>query len=75
MKLYENILINLLNDISNPINIEKIFHDKCYITLEKIRDIILDDSLTDPECFEKIEQIVLLFEEIGSNGGNRHDFS
>ena len=46
----------------------------CYKTLEKIRDIIRDDSLDDPECFMKIEEIICAFEEIGSSGGNRHDF-
>ena len=46
----------------------------CYQTLKKIKAIIEDDSLDDPECFYRIEQIVCAFEEIGSDGGNRHDF-
>ena len=40
----------------------------------KIKAIIEDDSLEDKECFRKIEEIVCAFEEIGSNGGSRHDF-
>ncbi|WP_209344536.1 hypothetical protein [Flavonifractor sp. AGMB03687] len=45
-----------------------------YQALCQIREILRDDSLSDPECFEKIERIVCLFEQIGSNCGSRHDF-
>lgn len=46
----------------------------CYQTLEKIRDIIADDSLDDPECFMKIDKIVRLFWEMGGGYCSRHDF-
>lgn len=46
----------------------------CYRTLCSIRGLLADDSLDDRECFQKIEQIVCLFEESGSNAGTRHDF-
>ena len=46
----------------------------CYHTLKKIKAVLEDDSLDDVSCFQRIEQIVCLFEEIGSDGGNRHDF-
>ena len=36
--------------------------------------VIEDDSLEDDECFMKIEEIVCAFENLGSGGGNRHDF-
>lgn len=39
--------------------------------LQKIKTIIENDSLSDFECIEKI---VCVFEAIGSDGGNRHDF-
>lgn len=45
-----------------------------YQALCQIREILRDDSLSDPECFEKIERIVCLFEQMGSNCGSRHDF-
>ncbi|MEE1055782.1 MAG: hypothetical protein UH239_00850 [Acutalibacteraceae bacterium] len=45
-----------------------------YKALQKIKTIIEDDSLEDKECFMKIEEIVCLFEALGSDGGNRHDF-
>ena len=74
MELYESILINALEKSARG-NINDILHDECYIALKKIKAIIEDDSLDDNQCFEKIEQIVLLFEQMGSDGGGRHDFS
>ena len=47
---------------------------KSYQALEKIRDIIADDSLDDPECFMKIDEIVRLFWEMGGGYCSRHDF-
>ena len=47
---------------------------QCYQTLCKIQKIVRDDTLEDPECFERIERIICAFEAIGSDGGNRHDF-
>ncbi len=81
MELYKEILIKVLKScevnitFSNlDINAEKIIELECYITLQKIKTIIEDDSLEDKECFMKIEKIICLFEELGSDGGNRHDF-
>lgn len=42
--------------------------------LEKIRRVLDDDRLDDQECFWRIEEIVKIYEEIGSNAGTRHDF-
>lgn len=42
--------------------------------LEKIRRVLNDDRLDDQTCFWKIEEIVKIYEEIGSNAGTRHDF-
>ena len=47
---------------------------RCYRALQKIKAIIEDDRLDDKECFQKIEEIICVFEEVGSNGGIRHDF-
>lgn len=47
----------------------------CYRALEEIRDIIRDESLSDKECFQKIEEIVCVLESLGSGGQGRHDFS
>ncbi|MDD6408256.1 MAG: hypothetical protein PUF98_00560 [Oscillibacter sp.] len=42
--------------------------------LLKIRDILADETLNDEACFQKIEAIVSLFEEMGISPGGRHDF-
>lgn len=82
MVLYEELLLHLLQtqprmeitfpnlDISPNVYIES----RCYQALQKIRDILRDDNLTDNDCFSKIEAIVCLLEEMGIDTGNRHDF-
>lgn len=81
MELYKEILAHAL--ICGEIQItfsgqepdvSKIIEGKCCKALQKIKTITEDDSLDDKECFMKIEEIVCALEEIGSNGGNRHDF-
>ena len=42
--------------------------------LERIRKIIADESLDDPECFQRIEAIVGALEQNGIDCGMRHDF-
>lgn len=81
MDLYKEILFHILEEetfeirfTNLQIDINKIIENECYKTLEKIKNIICDDSLDDSECFMKIEEIVSAFEKTGSNGGNRHDF-
>ena len=54
--------------------IGEIVEGRCYQTLQKIREILDDEALDDAECFKRIEKIVCALEEIGSNGGCRHDF-
>lgn len=56
------------------IDAPKITEGICYRTLKAIRQVLADDSISDGDCFQRIEQIVLLFEEIGSDCGTRHDF-
>lgn len=55
-------------------NAQKAVENECYKALQKIKAIISDDSLDDPECFIKIEEIVCALEAIGSSGSSRHDF-
>ena len=80
MELYEEILLGLLKKdsglhVQTKAQLSCIVEQTCYQTLKKIKAIIEDDSLEDRECFYKIEQIICLLEEIGSDGGNHHDFS
>ena len=81
MDLFKEILVKVFTDEEKIIifpNIKlsavDIIEMECYKTLCKIKGIIEDDSLADAECFQHIEAIVCLFEELGSNGGGRHDF-
>lgn len=81
MELYKEILAHALMHGEVQIffpdretDISKIVECACYKALQKIKAIIEDDSLEDKECFMKIEEIVCVLEEIGSNGGTRHDF-
>ena len=62
--------INLEIDREAISTVEK----ECIIVLGRIRTILADDSLDDPECFERIERIVCEMESIGLNCGSRHDF-
>lgn len=81
MELYKEILAQILKSeeihITFPnvqIDAAKIVELECYKALQKIKAVIEDDSLDDKSCFMKIEEIVRIFEDLGSNGGNRHDF-
>lgn len=75
MELYNEILSKLAKekDIAE-IDKVKLVEMECYKVLKDIKDIIEDDGLEDAECFYRIEEIVKLFERLGSDGGSRHDF-
>lgn len=72
MELYEEIINSSI--VLPEIHAEKIVEKKCYQALREIQRIIRDDKLSDKECFMKIEQIICVFEALGSDGGTRHDF-
>ena len=81
MQLYKEILTQILSNqeihITFPnlnINPTVIIQSESYQALQKIKAVITDDSLSDSECFMKIEEIISIFETLGCNGGTRHDF-
>ena len=82
MELYQEILCHVFANekiqVSFPelinTDVTRIVELECYKALCKIKAILEDDSLADSECFQQIEEIVCAFEELGSGGGNRHDF-
>ena len=81
MELYKEILAHALAyeqlNIHFPtlkLNAAEIVEGECYKALQKIKAIIENDALDDAECFERIEEVVCVFEEMGSSGGGRHDF-
>jgi len=47
---------------------------RCYQALKQIKTIIEKEEPEDAECFLRIEEIVRVLEEIGSDGGFRHDY-
>ena len=82
MELYQEILCHVLANekvqVSFPeltnTDVTKIVELECYKALRKIKAILENDALADSECFQQIEEIVCTFEDLGSGGGNRHDF-
>ena len=81
MELYEELIIDALKNERVSVifpdlkfNAKEIVESASYNALLKIKNILTNTNLSDRECFEKIEEIVCLFEELGSNGGTRHDF-
>ncbi len=81
MELYKEILARVLEEEETQIvfpnlkvDAKAIMEIKSYEALQKIKSILEDDDLEDEECFMRIEKIVQIFEQLGSDGGNRHDF-
>ena len=80
MELYQEMLGKILQNakieirIKSPGNIGRALELECYKALQKIRNIIRNDTLTDNECFLKIEEIITVFEQIGSHAEGRHDW-
>ena len=73
MELYEEIILKVVKE-GQIKNLDEIIHSKCYNSLEKIKQIVSENTLTDTDCFLKIEEIICTLESIGSNGGSRHDY-
>lgn len=81
MELYNEILARALADWmlqgahpEREVDAAQLVEGRCCRALQQIRDILQDDSLDDPECFARIEAILCVLEELGSDGGVRHDF-
>lgn len=70
MKLYQEILGNWDGEISDA----ELLELKCYQAIEHIKKVIEDEKLSDRDCFARIEEIVCILEELGTDGGTRHDF-
>ena len=46
----------------------------CYQILQEIQKVVSNPTLTDAECFWRVEELVCLFEKYGLDCGGRHDF-
>ena len=77
MEIYKEILRSILlkEKMLEQICLEKLIHDRAVQALEKIREVLSEEEYEDPECFWRIEEIVRVFEELGSDAGSRHDYS
>ena len=71
---YKIVSVRMKEETIEKLDGTKIVCDRCYRALCKIKQILEDDSLDDPECFWRIEEIVNTLEVLGTDGGTRHDF-
>lgn len=69
-RMAESAAANALHSLDLPPMVDNL----CYHTLRRIEAVLADDSLDDPACFHKIDEIVQAFYAIGSHAGGRHDF-
>lgn len=75
MELYQQILAAHIGAVTiDEQTAKEIVAGDSYRALEKIRAILADDTLSDAACFQRIEAIVCVLEDLGSDGGGRHDF-
>ena len=81
MELYTEILAKYLSEklvqllLPNRIqNSSAIVEGECYCALKEIKKILEDNTKDDSEYFLKIEEIISVFEILGSDTGNRHNF-
>ena len=77
MEVYKDLVAKQIGEImlstfeNTQIDYAAIAADASYQALQKIKAVISDDSLSDFDC---VERIVSIFEALGSDGGNRHDW-
>ena len=74
MELYEEILLHAVKQGKFSLTADQTITNACYQALLEIKAVLENDHLTDEDCFWRIEEIVRIFEEIGSDAGSRHDF-
>ena len=79
MDLYQQILMHILEEKKDALStpeikaaMDRAVELKSYHTLVKIKQIIEDESLEDPECFQRIEAILTALENAGIFT-SRHD--
>lgn len=75
-ELYEDILEELAAIIIEKLRVDpaELIELASYRALQNIQAIVRDDSLDDTQCYHKIEKIICTLEDLGSDGGGRHEF-
>ena len=71
MKPKKVALIAQKNDLSNS---DKVTELSCRIAVIKIKGVLENSDLSDMECFQQIEEIVVSLENAGIDICGRHDF-
>ena len=78
MEILHRMAVDLISRGEVKLNLStdtvRYLENRCFEALARIREILADDSLDDPECFQRIEKIVHELENIGIDCGPRHDF-
>lgn len=78
MYLYQEVLIKALEkgkitvEFGKDINVREIINIQCYKILDQIREVIKDEKISDKDCFEKIEEIIRIFEKEELDCGLKH---
>ena len=57
-----------------PEQAAEIIQSRCYQMLCQIRAALDEPNMNDAACFQRIEEIIEIFEQYGSDGGCRHDY-
>lgn len=57
-----------------PEQAAEIIQSRCYQMLCQIRAALDEPNMNDAACFQRIEEIVEIIEQYGSDGGYRHDY-
>ena len=74
-QMERSILLDTVYDeqkLSEPA-MQSLLRERCVQALTAIRRV-LDADTPDETCFQRIEEIVRIFEASGADGGARHDF-
>lgn len=81
MELYKEILSQLILEkggeeyqVLHLPEAQSMVEMACYKALQEIKAVLVDNSLDDADCFQRIERIICIFESLGSDVGSRHDF-
>lgn len=80
MDLYKDILCKVLAGSHIEVTFKDFHFDMTemveaisFQALKRIKEIIDDPTLCDPECYRKIEEIIQVYETLGCRDGIRHD--
>lgn len=77
MELYYKILADYFaryGYLGQMVDASPVIQDRCYQAICRIKGILEDDTMEDPECIIKIEEIMQVLEGNGIEIESRHDF-